>query len=278
MWGSVPLHYILGSVKMIIYKIVNIENNKIYIGKTSRELNDRKIEHLSDARVGSELPIHRAIRKYGEKSFAFETIDEADTEVELSHREVYWISKYNSYEDGYNASRGGDGAGAGENHHMYGKHGADNPNSIPVIQLSLNGEFIKRHDSATEGAKFVNGNRGNVTSCCIGNITNVYDSIWIYESNYNDLYVQDRVNACNEKMGRNAVVQLTKDGEFVQDYLTAKDGAIAIDGNGTSITACCKRKKKYKTYKGFIWIYKSDYENEEIRREHIERAKNRWKD
>ena len=33
-----------------------------------------------------------------------------DTEEELSLKEQYWIGYYNSYENGYNATRGGDGS------------------------------------------------------------------------------------------------------------------------------------------------------------------------
>lgn len=261
---------------MIIYKITNKTNEKNYIGLTTRTLNERKIEHLSDSRCGSECAIHRAIRKYGEESFIWEVIDESDNAHELNEKEIYWIEKYDSYNTGYNENKGGSVYYHGENHPMYGKHGEDNPNSIPIIQFSLDGEFIGKHASSTEGAKIVGGNRGNITSCCKGNLTHIYDSIWIYESEYKEELVKERVDIYRKKELRNSIVQLTKDGEFVQDYLTARDGAKAVDGYGSAITACCKLKPKYKTYKGFMWMYKSDYDNEEVRNEIIERNKKRW--
>ncbi|MFS0905698.1 GIY-YIG nuclease family protein [Priestia aryabhattai] len=266
----------------IIYKITNLVNGKVYIGQSTRNLISRKREHFSDARVGSKLPIHNAIRKYGEASFIFEVIDEAFNEDELNNKEIHWIKDYNSYvhwneSNGYNCSLGGDKAGVGESHPMYGKHGAENPNSISVVQLSTDGEVIRIHPSATVGAEYVNGSNGNITSCCRGKITHVYNSIWIYESEYNDEYVKERVSDYDKKSNRNAVIQLTKDGDFIAEHLTAKVGAEAIGGHGTSITACCKCKPKYKTYKGFIWMYKVDYENTAIREERILRANSRWK-
>jgi group I intron endonuclease len=269
-------------IEMIIYKITNLLNNKIYIGKTTRKLNARRLEHLSDSRVGSKLPIHNAIRKYGENNFSFEVIDEANTQEELNDKEVYWIKKYNSYihwnnSNGYNLSIGGDGASGGEGHHMYGKKGENHHSSIPIIQLSLDGEVIKVHENSSFGANSVGGSRGNITKCCQGGITHVYNSIWIYADDYNEDYIKERVDGYKVKSERNQVVQLTKDGKLVAIYDTAKDGGVAINGNGTSVTACCKCRPKYKTYKGFIWLYKSDYDNEIVRAERIDRANNRWK-
>lgn len=47
----------------IIYKIANIINGKIYIGKTTRDLNDRFWEHVSNK--NHKCYIDRAIKKYG---------------------------------------------------------------------------------------------------------------------------------------------------------------------------------------------------------------------
>ena len=65
---------------MWIYKITNIQNNKIYIGQTIRPVQERFKRHLNDALHGI-LDTHfaRAIRKYGEDSFQIEIIDTATT-------------------------------------------------------------------------------------------------------------------------------------------------------------------------------------------------------
>lgn len=260
----------------IIYKATNLVNGKVYIGQTTRTLKRRKGEHLSDARNGSTDPFHNAIRCHGEENFKWEVIDRADNDEELNQKEIYWISYYNSYiyaenSNGYNATRGGNNFWIGENNPMYGKR---SPNAKSIIQLSLDGEFIKQYPSAREGAKAVNGHYGNIISCCRGKLTHVYNSIWIYEDDYNELTVKQRVSEYNKKRDKNTVVQLTINGEFVAEYPTAKDGAKAVNGSGTSITACCRCEPKYKTHKGFIWMYKSDYEDESIRQERINRAIN----
>jgi hypothetical protein len=94
---------------MQIYKITNLINNKIYIGKDT----------TSDPNYfGSGLLITRSFNKYGKENFIKEVIDEADDYDELSQKEIYWIEKYNSTDRniGYNISKGGDGGNVFKNH------------------------------------------------------------------------------------------------------------------------------------------------------------------
>ena len=56
----------------------------------------------------------------------------------------------------------------------------------PVLQFSLNGEFIKEWNSANEAAKAVSGVYGavgNIYQCCIGNYKKAYGYIWKYKEN-----------------------------------------------------------------------------------------------
>ena len=88
---------------MWIYKINNIQNNKVYIGQTIRPVQDRFNRHMNDA-LNNILDTHfaRAIRKYGKDNFTIEIIDEATSQDELNKKERYWIQYYNSVQEGYN--------------------------------------------------------------------------------------------------------------------------------------------------------------------------------
>ena len=88
---------------MWIYKITNIQNNKVYIGQTIRPIKDRFHRHINDA-INNILDTHfaRAIRKYGKESFVIEEIDNATNQTELNEKERYWIHCYNSIKEGYN--------------------------------------------------------------------------------------------------------------------------------------------------------------------------------
>ena len=88
---------------MWIYKITNIQNNKVYIGQTIRPIKDRFNRHINDA-LNNILDTHfaRAIRKYRKESFIIEEIDIASSQEELNQKEQYWIRYYNATIDGYN--------------------------------------------------------------------------------------------------------------------------------------------------------------------------------
>ena len=92
---------------MIIYKVTNKINGKIYIGQTIRTLEQRKWQHLNAAKGGCKTHFYNAIRKYGEDNFIFEVIDEASTLVELNELERYYIKKFDCINNGYNMVDGG---------------------------------------------------------------------------------------------------------------------------------------------------------------------------
>lgn len=94
-----------------IYKITNTLNNKCYIGQ-SIDIENRWKQHIRASRSltegGDNYSIHKAIRKYGVKNFIFEIIELTSIE-ELNNKEKYWINYYNSYNNGYNETLGGEG-------------------------------------------------------------------------------------------------------------------------------------------------------------------------
>lgn len=99
---------------MIIYKITNKVNNKIYIGQTTHTIEYRLNKHWAEAKCqanGKRMNnyFHNALLKYGIKNFFIEEIDKANTIEELNQKEIYWIDYYNSTnkEIGYNLMTGG---------------------------------------------------------------------------------------------------------------------------------------------------------------------------
>ncbi len=93
---------------MIIYKITNKINGKIYIGLSRRSLEKRKQDYKRRY-LSQDYLILRAMKKHGFENFIFEEIDNAKTINELSEKEKYWIKFYNSRNKriGYNILEGG---------------------------------------------------------------------------------------------------------------------------------------------------------------------------
>lgn len=94
-----------------IYQIVNDINDKVYVGKTCRALNERFNEHVRamSKRFCEKRPLYYAMNKYGAEHFSIRLLEECE-DSELDNREKYWIRAFDSRNHGYNATDGGDGA------------------------------------------------------------------------------------------------------------------------------------------------------------------------
>lgn len=55
------------------------------------------------------LPLYNAIRKYGENNFTIRIIEDNIPQEMLDDKEIYYISKYNTFREGYNNTVGGGG-------------------------------------------------------------------------------------------------------------------------------------------------------------------------
>ena len=91
-----------------IYCIKNKVNGKCYVGKTLSSIEKRFHEHCCERHRSTERPLYRAMNKYGIENFEVNLLEECDYRT-LSEREAYWISQLDTYNNGYNATLGGDG-------------------------------------------------------------------------------------------------------------------------------------------------------------------------
>lgn len=90
---------------MFVYKIVNLTNNKVYVGQTTMSLQKRWHQHYSKQ---SNTAISKAIKKYGKNNFTIGVIAKANNIDELNYRETYYIRLFNSLApNGYNLMSGG---------------------------------------------------------------------------------------------------------------------------------------------------------------------------
>ena len=91
-----------------IYIIKNLINNKVYIGQTIQKLSKRFNGHCCYSKTDKSINMYikRAIHKYGRENFSIELLEECNIE-DLNQREQYWIKKYDSYNNGYNLTLGG---------------------------------------------------------------------------------------------------------------------------------------------------------------------------
>jgi group I intron endonuclease len=100
-------------MKGFIYKITN-PNNLIYIGCTKNIKNRlNAYKHYTKCNVKTQKAIYNSLVKYGWEAHKFEIIDDIELCEEninlINEREIYWISKYDSYNNGLNCTKGGSG-------------------------------------------------------------------------------------------------------------------------------------------------------------------------
>jgi len=94
----------------LVYKITCKISKKVYIGLTSKTIDQRFKEHIKDSKNGSNSKFHAAIRKHGSENFLFEILEENIESLEKAkEKEKYYISIFNSFYEGYNSTSGGDG-------------------------------------------------------------------------------------------------------------------------------------------------------------------------
>ena len=113
-----------------IYKITNILNNKIYIGRTNdfkRRMREHKVQYNRSDRTNNS-PLYIAMREEGIENFHEEIIKIVQTQEEADQFEEYYIDFYRNtlgINNVYNYQDGGVGGQShnvdGENNPMYHK-------------------------------------------------------------------------------------------------------------------------------------------------------------
>jgi group I intron endonuclease len=93
----------------IIYKATG-PGRKVYVGQTTKTIQQRKTRHRKDANKNKDdFRFYNAVREYGIDGFVWEQIDTAESREELDRKEIEWIIHYDSTnpDKGYNLRLGG---------------------------------------------------------------------------------------------------------------------------------------------------------------------------
>lgn len=209
-------------------------SGKYYIGQTIRP-KFRKNEHVSRAFNGSELPFHRAIRKYGIDSFEYSilcriTCSNTETLSEiLNNLEQYYIIKYNSkVPTGYNVTEGGEG-----NLGIVLSEETKYKMSLSKIGHKCSANTKKKMSRWQVGKKLSEDTKNKIRDAHVGKI-------------------------CNKR----PCCQYTLDGEFISEYSSIKEAAEMNNINKVSISFVLSGK--HKTAGGYIWKYKEDNNNDAL--------------
>lgn len=278
-------------VEGIIYKYTS-PSGKVYIGQTTNELYRRRMWFSSGRYTGGRSKIDRARKKYGATNFTYSVLYKREypsaelATKELNIMESYYIGLYDSYRNGYNSTLGGDGsrgyvasintrnkisiANKGKKKHSgFGIKISESMRGKPkspehrkrlseskknsghrIAQYSLSGALIKVWNNIEEVASSLNVSRESIAGCCRGKSISAHKYLWRYVNGYVNSVIPSKKRRIDSK----AVLQYTTEGIFINEYPSLVDAAIAVKGNRTNISYCCKGKVN--TYKGYKWRFK----------------------
>ena len=216
-----------------IYQIKNLLNGKVYIGQ-SVDIEKRWSTHKAELKNNYHYNIHlqNAWNKYGEDNFEFSIIEECDMD-ELNAREIFWISKLNSCNSGYNLTTGG---------------GNTDSFSKSIIQFDCRGNELRRYASISEAETATSICYSQISECCSNKRKTAGGYIWQYEEGFVAI-PQWHFDA---RMF-NKICQITKAGKLINTFPSAAEAKRVTGVCDTSIIRCCHGKLK--TAGGYFWAF-----------------------
>lgn len=224
------------NTKCGIYKIHNIKNDKVYIGQ-SIDIYRRWDKHRINSKKGTS-DLYQDMRIYGLENFTFSIVEECSLD-NLDNREIYWIKYYNSYNNGYNKTEGG-------------QYSHNKGHMRAVRQYSLDGAFLSEFESLTEAERQTGVSISAICQACAEGHYQAGQFQWKYASeNLSSLPPLDKVSYSTRR-----VKQYSLDGQFIYEYATVKQAAEAVSLTPSVIVQACQ--DIIKTCGGYIWKYSDD--------------------
>ena len=132
-------------------KITNIINNKSYIGVDSY-FPKRLKQHKSnlDKNIHKNKYLQNSYNKYGFENFTFELLKNCETREEMLNKEIELISYYNTLENGYNHTIGGEGS-------IGYKHKEESISKMSSWKRIITPEWCEAISKATKGVPKAKG-------------------------------------------------------------------------------------------------------------------------
>lgn len=246
-----------------IYKIINLVNNKIYVGSAVNLFNRFKL-HKSDLKNNKHCNdyFQNAYNKYGKNNFIFDIIEFVENKNSLIEKEQYWIDELNVCDRniGYNIClQAGSTLGKKATNDTIYKLKYKNPQSKEIIQCDLKGNFIKLWISARDISRNTNYDSSSIIKCCKHKISYAYGFLWFYQEEYKNLnfkikdYINYAKNNTTFKTRDYKVQQFSKNGECIKIWNNIKEASNELNILEKGILRCCENSEKFHTYKGYIW-------------------------
>ena len=252
--------------------ITNKINGKKYIGQ-AHDIALRWSHHKCDLNNNQHHNKHlqNAWNLYGSENFDFSIIEETE-ESQLDIREKYWIKYYDSYHNGYNNDRGGQGC-------IGYKHTEDEINRMRriqnpkiVMQFDLKYNFIKEWiGGVSHISKELGYTKESIIRRCnhtIKKMSAYKNYYWVYKDEYEspqfswNTYIDNIPIINTAEIIDIKFVRKINQYSLDREYIKTWDSLVDIRkefGSTSSISAILYHRKGKKTAYGYIWTF-DDYD------------------
>ena len=221
-----------------IYKHTS-PSGKCYIGQTIQT--NPNIRWQNGKGYKSHNPIFfLAIQKYGWENFKHEIIeDNIKTKQTANEREIFWISFYDSFRNGYNSTPGGD------------LSTDETVSAKPVCKISIEtGKLICKYKSESDAERKTGIKGRNIAAVCLKQGQNTAGGFyWCFEDEL-DNFIEPKDK---RKLSTKIVYCLELNKTFNSSQEAAKFAGIHVSG----INAVCDRRNQI-TAGGLHWCYLTD--------------------
>lgn len=120
--------------------------------------------------------------------------------------------------------------------------------SKPVVQYSLDGEFIKEWESAKSVEIKLGIDAGSIGKCCKGKVVCAGGFVWKYKGD--QFYLKPYTKF-------KTVYQFSLNGTLIKQWDMIKTASEELGINASGIGACCNGRCK--TFAGFVWSYDNNF-------------------
>lgn len=241
-----------GMYEGYIYLITNKVNGKQYVGQTSKTIEKRWKQHLSHSRYEQNY-LYYAMRKYGTDNFDIKELDkiECSNSKELNDLlnkiEIRYISKYDTYENGYNLTIGG---------------GNSSKNcKTPVDVYDLSGNLINSFERSIEAATYYDVSIGAISSVCHGKNHTLKNLVFRIKGESFDKY------SIEYKTNSKMVYQFDKEYNLISSYKNASIASKSISENAYGETIQNAIRNGHLAY-GYYWSYSERINTNKIKKKY----------
>ena len=252
---------------MIVYKTINLINNKFYIGQDSKN---------NPNYLGSGLLLKKAINKYGKENFRKEILEYCQSKQELNEAEVWWIDYLKAKELGYNIRNGGQRKYLkGRKRNKFSQKWLENMSKsqggrLFKVYKKDTCEFLKEYLIQAQCARDLNVSHSDIIMCLKNKIKYSGNYIFKYSDEsppkLEEVNNFEKIRGINISKGKNVQAFLVyklkdirrkpknyNDKYFIGRWEIQTRCAKELNLRITDINNCLKGKQK--SCKGYVFIY-----------------------